>query len=267
MKIGISTGYEKLPSIMKTFEGYEISHIQIGSLPAEVDGNYNEIFNAVIDFKVKNPYVELSIHSYPFNLAERVDPVRKVWIELAERTISMASKIGAKFVNFHLGYGIDSSKRTQHSKIINDIIPVITRLVDYGYKNGIEIHIENLYPEQRNCDSCRVGDRVSDFEKIFNSITQESLKLCYDYGHGNLDEHGIEILHKFSNRLGSIHAHDNDQLADIHWPIGSQQFNTINWVKEINYLNCIGFEGVFILESYSQDQIKSLAYLKELKII
>ncbi|WP_027626143.1 sugar phosphate isomerase/epimerase family protein [Clostridium lundense] len=264
MKVGVSSPYKKLHLISETFKEYNIEHIQI-SLPADLKIIENDLYNEIIKYKTKNPSIEISIHAYPFNLAEKVQAVRNIWIELAEKTISFANKIEASFVNFHIGYSCNSGKRTEHHKIIKKLIPVLYKITEVGIHNNVEIHIENSYPEQRNSDFSKMGDRLSDFEKIFEVIDSSALKLCYDYGHGNLDEHGIDILRKFHFRLGSIHAHDNDQLADIHWPIGNKKLGTINWNKEIKFLMDINFQGAFILESYIKDQLESLNYLKKLK--
>jgi len=109
----------------------------------------------------------------------------------------------AVFVNFHCGYGIDAGKRKQHDEVVRKLIPVVYKITDLGVRNNIE----NLYSEQRNSDFCKIGDRLSDFQKIFESIDSSMLKLCYDYGHENSDGNGIDILREFYDRLGSIHAH------------------------------------------------------------
>lgn len=144
---------------------------------------------------------------------------------------------------------------------------MLHKITDLGIRNNVEIHIENLYPEQRNSDFSKMGDRLSDFQKIFENIDSPMLKLCYDYGHGNLDEHGIDILRNFYSRLGSIHAHDNDQLADIHCSIGNMTLGTIEWDEEIKFLNSFNFKGAFILEGYPNEQLGSLKYLKKLNLV
>lgn len=266
MKIGISTSVKKLNSINETFKDYDIKHIQI-SLPANIDTISNDMHDTIRNYKYENPDTEISFHAYPYNFAETVEQVQNIWIELAKRAIEFAGSIGAEFVNFHCGYGFDAAKRKQHDEVIGQLIPVLNKIIDIGVKNHVEIHIENLYPEQRNSDFSKMGDRLSDFQRIFESIHSPMLKLCYDYGHGNLDEHGIDILRKLYPRLGSIHAHDNDQLSDIHWPIGSTDLGTIEWDEEIKFLTKTDFKGAFILEGWSNDQLESLKYLKRMNLV
>jgi sugar phosphate isomerase/epimerase len=193
--------------------------VQIG-LPSEVCAIEHELHESVRRFRDAHPSIEISIHAYPYNLAESVSPVRGAWVALAEQTICLAHRIGASFVNFHAGYAYDAAKRAQHSELAEKLIPVISDLVGMG------------------------------------------VKLCYDYGHGNLDEHGIDILHGLADRLGSVHAHDNDQLSDIHWPIGHKAQGTIDWDTEFRFLQEIHFQGAFILESYPKEQVQSLSFLE-----
>lgn len=267
MLIGVSIGLQAIGNFSETYKGYNIKHVQIGNLPPDVDTVRSDLHDIADRFKTSNPDTAISLHAYPFNLAEKVEAIQNIWIELSERTISLASEIGALFVNFHLGYGIDAGKRNQHDASIKWLIPVLSRLAKIGEDKNVEVHIENLYPEQRNSDFCKLGDRVSDFKKVFDCIDTPWLKLCYDYGHGNLDEHGIDILRSFTNRLGSIHAHDNDQLSDIHWAIGNKNIGTIDWDSEIQFLEGIDFKGTFILESYINDQLESLTYLRKLGVV
>jgi sugar phosphate isomerase/epimerase len=122
--------------------------------------------------------------------------------------------------------------------------------------------VPNARQIDKLCEISMLGDRVSDFQLFFDEISSPSLKLCYDYGHGNIDEHGIDILKTFSSRLGSIHAHDNDQMSDMHWPVADPR-GTIDWASEFAYLKSIGFKGPFILESKPADEVMSLINIAE----
>ncbi len=265
MKIGVSLGLHKLPLFDELYRGFPIRHIQLGAFsPDRTD--LNEMIKTVSLFRDHHPDIEISHHAYPYNLAEKVDVVRRLWIDLAKRNVEFAKQIGCSFVNFHLGAGIDAAKREHRGALLETLVFGLCEIVDLAQKYTMQVHIENVYPEQRCSDFCWIGDRTSDFDFVFNKIKADNLKLCYDYGHGNLDEHGIEILKNHAGKLGSTHSHDNDQISDIHWPIGVKGRGTIQWQAEIEYLKNIAFDGPFILESFYDEQIQSLNYLHTLGV-
>ena len=266
MKIGISIGLHKLPLFDDLYRDFSINHIQLGAFSPD-KSDLNEMIKIISLFRANYPDIEISHHAYPYNLAEKVDVVRKLWVDLAKRNIEFAQQIGCSFVNLHLGAGIDAAKREDRGAILETIVVGLSEIVDLAHIHRMQVHIENLYPEQRCSDFSWIGDRTSDFDFVFENIKSDNLKLCYDYGHGNLDEHGIDILKKHAGRLGSTHSHDNDQISDIHWPIGVEGRGTINWEAEVEYLKNIAFDGPFILESYYEDQIQSLNYLHALGIV
>jgi len=255
--------YKKVEVIQEILRQYTptIKHIQLNGLPADIDEINEDDVREILSFKLNNPEIEISLHSYPYNLAEKVYTIRESWLELAKKTLDFANKINVKFVTFHAGYALDANNRKKRDSILQIVVNSIKDLLNTSRIYNIEIHIENLYPENRGSDFTKLGDRLSDFKYFFDNIKDPLLMLCYDYGHGNLDESGIQILREYSKIVGSIHAHDNDQISDIHWPIGNPELGTINWDKELEYLKKIKFSGRFILESYIEDQIKSLKYL------
>lgn len=71
MKIGVNASIKQLHLIKEKFKEYNIQHIQI-ALPADLDIVSDDIYNIISKFKIENPSTEISIHAYPFNLAESV---------------------------------------------------------------------------------------------------------------------------------------------------------------------------------------------------
>ncbi len=262
MRIGINLRYNKLDLLLSEYNGYRLDHIQIG-LPADVVSVSCEVSNKIKELRRMRPDIDISFHAYPYNLAECVPQVQKAWAKMATQVIHLANQTGALFVNFHAGYAFDATRRLRHNAMMKEVVIALETLVATGAQNNVEIHIENVYSEHRNSDFTKFGDRLTDFSMLFEQIESSFLKLCYDYGHGNLDEHGIDILRNNVNRLGSVHAHDNDQASDIHWPIGSTNLGTIEWNNEIQFLKENRFQGAFILENDPNDQLLSLQFLSK----
>jgi sugar phosphate isomerase/epimerase len=263
MRIGIGIDLRELSAFPAKYGDTApmIGHIQIFGAH-ETDLKPKEIKSKLTEFIAAYPGVSLSFHAYSgMNLVEEVQRVRNVWIQLAKQLLDLAADVGAIFVNFHAGYGIDANSWIRRQKYREALIPVLQQLLD-DTPRTVEIHLENLYPLPRHSDFCYVGDRLSDFNYFFGQITDTRLKLCYDYGHGNLDEYGIETLRQLADRLGSVHAHDNDQVIDVHASMGRLNVGTIPWSEEIRFLKEMRFAGPFILEGKIEEQLGSLEYLR-----
>jgi sugar phosphate isomerase/epimerase len=267
MEIGVSLNYNELGKYPSVYQdtGIMPKHIQVNGLTSEMSKIIGPLSDNIRNLRSINPEITISFHAFKFNLSEKVDMVRKVWLELAKETIYFAVDLDVKFVNFHAGYG-SGGTRVKHQAYREALIPVLKELVDTASPYGLEIHLENLYPRPIHSEMRMLGDRTSDFNSFFSQISSPLFKLCYDYGHGNIDEHGIDIIREFSNRLGSIHAHDNDQLNDTHWSVGDTEKGTIDWKNEFDFLKSINYSGPFILESSIENQLKSLEYIKNANV-
>jgi sugar phosphate isomerase/epimerase len=267
MDIGICLKYDLLD---RYFEIYNVSgilpkHLQINGLPARVSSASASINESIGKLRAANPCLQVSLHAYKFNLCETVKEVRDIWVDLAKDTLRMAADLGAAFVNFHAGYGMGGS-RTRHGAYREALVPTLRLLADFADAAGVGMHIENLYPRPLRSEYTMLGDRVSDFDRFFEAVGSPHFQLCYDYGHGNIDEYGIEVLRRHIGRLGSVHAHDNDQQSDIHLPVLSKH-GTINWKNEIGFLTQAGFNGPFILEGPLKSQLESLRNLADAGLI
>lgn len=264
LRIGVSMEPQSLKNFSSLFgeDTVIIRHVQITGV-LEAGKNTEQVKKDLGAIRELCPGLTVSFHAYPgMNLVEETPRVQKVWLELAKELLMFTGEIGGVFVNFHAGYGIDASSWVRRQKYRENLVPVIQELISTAKPLGLEIHLENLYPLARHSDFCYVGDRLSDFNYVFGHIDDPQLKICYDYGHGNLDEYGIEILRQLADRLGSVHAHDNDQIVDIHASMGRQGISTIQWENEINFLKEMRFSGPFILEGSLEEQTASLEYLK-----
>lgn len=264
MNIGLSISYNELETFLPMLKATCVlpKHFQLCGLPADLNQEPILLGRKIDSIRSDFPNSCISFHAYKFNLCEKTPQVLSVWEQLARHTLLAARNNNVSFVNFHAGYGMGGS-RIRHSEYRDALIPVLQNLISIAASSGIQLHIENLYPRPLRSELSMLGDRVSDFDCFFEKIDNPSFKLCYDYGHGNIDEHGVDILRKFIHRLGSVHAHDNDQQSDIHWPILMQDSGTIDWMYELDFLIKSGFNGPFILEGSIKNQLESLQNLKK----
>jgi len=116
---------------------------------------------------------------------------RRAGVALVKNRIDMADKLNSDVIIMHTPEYTDPIRKS------------LDELQSYVESRNIKIAIENI-----------INFPVVD--KYFSDYSPEFLGLCYDSGHGNLEESSYEWLDKFKDRLISIHIHDNNGERDLH---------------------------------------------------
>jgi len=145
---------------------------------------------------------------------------RRAGVNLVKNRIDMADKLDSGVIIMHTPEYTDSIRKS------------LDELRPYVKSRNIKIAIENI-----------INFPVVD--KYFSDYSSDFLGLCYDSGHGNLEENSYEWLDKFKDRLISIHIHDNDGKKDLHQiPFAG----TVEWERlakilaESSYRKCVNLE-------------------------
>ena len=76
-----------------------------------------------------------------------------------------------------------------------------------------------LLDECEKCDlNLCVENLISDVEipYIFDNISHDRLKICFDVGHKNRFTPNLDILKNYGEHIEVLHIHDNDGSADQH---------------------------------------------------
>ena len=124
-------------------------------------------------------------------------------VELVKNRIEMAARLGADVIILHMpaerGWFF---RRARFRDALRKSMDAITR---FGAPRGVRIALENLSPG--NFDG---------LARVFDSYGPESVGLCYDAGHGRLAADGLDRLERMTDRLISMHLHDNNGKADQH---------------------------------------------------
>lgn len=118
-----------------------------------------------------------------------------------------------------------------------------SKMLNYIYEKRyrINLSIENL-------NSVRNLIRLSKEYLIPVLSNNQDLYFTYDIGH-EIVEYGklIDLNNLFIERLINIHLH-TFSVEDDHLPITKNSSNKLMWVKAINYLRQIGYDGNVVLE-------------------
>jgi len=94
----------------------------------------------------------------------------------------------------------------------------------------------------------RIALENGNFEAIQNLLSEydpEYIGLCYDSGHGNMKDGGLDHLESLKDRLISVHLHDNDGTGDQH---KLMFLGTVDWKRlarvmaESAYTKCVSME-------------------------
>lgn len=134
---------------------------------------------------------------------------RQAGVELVKNRICMAAELGAKVIIMHVPSGL----------ICLPLEKSLYELQPFAKEFGVRIAIEN-------------GDFLS-IQNLLKRYDSNYLGLCYDSGHGNLGQNGLDNLDLLRERLLSVHLHDNDSISDQHKLLFS---GTINWQRLANII-------------------------------
>ena len=125
-----------------------------------------------------------------------------------------------------------------------------TTLRPYAEKHGVRICLENMF--QRDPETQKRIQSVCCFDggfiDYFDTLNSDTFTCCLDLGHcglvGTSAQDAIRMLGH--DRIGALHVHDNDLIADQHRPIG---MGKIDWDEVAKALAEIDYKGVFTLEA------------------
>ena len=106
-----------------------------------------------------------------------------------------------------------------------------------------------MTPLPHGSDHMLLGDNINDFDFVFSQIDSQSVKFCLDTGHANMAEGVDKYLDTFSEKLHTVHYHDNLGNDDSHLIISSGNIDWKLFAKKIKDAN---FYGPFVSECKNQ---------------
>jgi sugar phosphate isomerase/epimerase len=234
-----------------------------------------------VDMLIAAGYPAIDISMFDTDACPFTDDYR----EIAARLRAKADVRGVKFIQAHapFGGGYDNylnnlvplfPRAFEFCSILgieNIVVHPITRGLYYGNEqehfemnmkfysalaplaktNKVKIAIENMWGRHpvtgRICDHvCASPEELNRYYDTLND--PEVFTVCLDLGHvalcGREPEDAVRIIGK--DRLGCIHAHDVDYVADLHTLPGSAK---IKWDNVCRALGEIDYRGAFNLEA------------------
>jgi sugar phosphate isomerase/epimerase len=150
--------------------------------------------------------------------AKRIQHVDEI-----KRAIEIAEIIPCRYLIQHLGVsGEEWSERA-----VEAAFTALEELRIFARQRGVEILLENI------------PNNLSTAERLMTFVNSTHLDLgfCFDIGHANLHEHGVEAAFEImKQRIRSTHLHDNDGQKDAHLFPFLAEGGTIDWKRAMRLL-------------------------------
>lgn len=158
--------------------------------------------------------ISIGIHlPLEINTCENIDFIRHNWAHYVKKIFEKTSFLKIEYYNLHLGYALKSNLQRDRIRYLNNSIDFLNMITDH---KDIKITIENTYTKYG--EVCSIGTIVQDFEYIFDNITNENLKFCYDTGHALINKSNY---FKLWDKFKVVHLSDNNGNEDEHLGISN----------------------------------------------
>jgi sugar phosphate isomerase/epimerase len=216
----------------------------------------------IADLKKNNSNLQFSLHlPHKINIADNIFNLSRSNIKYLFKAIELASKLEAKYIICHMGFFFwFPVEKWQREKSLKRFVRNLDKILEICNQHNVIIALENVTPLPHGSEHLLLGDNVKDFEFVFKQFNSPLLKFCLDTGHANMAEGVDTYLERFSNRLVSVHYHDNNGNDDAHLPIGE---GNINWNDFATKIKEIKFCGPFISECRNIKPSEATNYLKK----
>jgi sugar phosphate isomerase/epimerase len=189
---------------------------------------------------------ELPAPSMHLPFIENAGPLEKIWISVIEperrlreaamdqikRALELADQVALSYVVMHLG----NPKEKFNLVAFDYAYSAIAQIRAFA---GVEVMVENIPNEISTIE------RIEEFKKV---AQLEEIGICYDTGHGHLQD----ITGGFEHAR-TTHVHDNHGEKDEHlWPFEG----TLDWPRLIEKLVLAKYDGPFIFECRGEELSK-----------
>ncbi len=158
-----------------------------------------------------------------------------LWLNgtLGDRFVENYKKQFALLKKCNIPIAIMHAQRTPNPPPLSQIgLKRFKQLVFWAEKYNVILAIENSW-------------RLDYIDYIFENISSDFLKICYDSGHDHCFTHDKFDFNKYKNQIVAIHLHDNDGTKDQHrLPFDGN----INWEKVVKKIRSSGYQGTITLE-------------------
>jgi sugar phosphate isomerase/epimerase len=224
-------GSEPLTDRVERYLSAGIGAIELGA-GVTVDRPPKELKSRPASFLVHN-YFPPPTEPFVLNLSSPNDSIRGRSLALSFDAMHLCEQLDAPFYSVHGGFITDPnefvsdtfafpapSSPNARRAAMKRYIESIRELLDRTSHLSVRLLVENNV-----CYSIHVGkllfSSASDFEMLFTEVNDPRLGILLDTGHLNVSSRTLgfsrsDFVRALGPRIGALHLHDNDGLADQH---------------------------------------------------
>ena len=165
---------------------------------------------------------------------------RQATIDFFSRKIRLAPYLGFKHAVIHPGAepirDEDRPARIAHSRASLAILNKVAQ------EHNVRLAVENL-------PRTAMGNTAEEILKILDGL-DDTIGICFDVNHPLQEkpEEFVARIGRSDRRITTVHMADYDFIDERHWIPGDRR-GVIDWVKVVNALSEVGYEGPFLFES------------------
>jgi sugar phosphate isomerase/epimerase len=158
---------------------------------------------------------------------------RLAGVELVKNRIDMAAALGSDVIVMHIPSHFDDVLEQDAGWL--QLRKSLDALKPYVASKGVRIAIENT-----------TAASLRGIHTLFGFYQPDFLGLCFDCGHSNLIDDGLDQLDKLKHRLIAVHLHDNDGNGDQH---NIPFTGTVDWPRLARLLAASSYKKCISMES------------------
>lgn len=189
------------------------------------------------------------------NIASFNPEVRALALDLVERTIRAAGRMGIDRVTVHPGLRMPMA-RWDDERLRALTVESAQRLARLGEEVGVTVCLENM--AQNWVMTFQEPDW---FEGVFGH--DDHLVFCFDVAHAHTVGGGVlgRYVKEFTRHCGNVHVSDNDATGDQHWVLGR---GSVPIPETVGALERGGYRGNYVIESNSfEEGVESLPAMQK----
>jgi len=136
-------------------------------------------------------------------------------VALVQNRIEMTAVLGGDAVVLHLPSEPEDETNAHYWSKIHRSLDALLPIVQ---KSGVRIALENNFR----------SSNYAPLTTILGEYSPAEIGICYDSGHGNIVDGGLDFLNSVKDRLLVLHLNDNDGVGDQHKLLFT---GTVDWER------------------------------------